>query len=126
MENFKVPELLKQMPIAERLINSLMVTLLGMGITFLSLIVLMFVIRIMSKALGTTKKEEAKVVVEDKKVEKVEEVVTDDLELIAVITAAINHYSGKSKNLVVRSYREIGNKIPDWTKAGIDKMINKG
>ncbi len=92
MGDFANPEILKTLSIGEKLINSLSVTVLGMTITFLILVILMFSIKLLSKVANRT--------VSTKLVE-------DDTELVAVITAAINEYNEGDENLVVSSYKEI-------------------
>ncbi len=92
MGDFANPEILKTLSISEKLINSIMVTVLGMGITFLILMLLMFSIKLLSKFANRV---------------KTNNVVEDDLELVAVLTAAVNEYSESDHNVVVSSYKEI-------------------
>ncbi len=93
MGDFTNPEFLNTLSLSDRLIHSLMVTILGMGITFLILILLMFSIKLLSKLANKTQK-----------VEIVEE---DDLELVAVLTAAISEYNKKNSQVLIHSYKEI-------------------
>ena len=82
-------------------------TLLGMGVVFVVLIFLAFIIgqmKLIPRFLGKKDKEEIKVNTEP--VKNTTEVVVDDLALIAVITAAIAAQEGKSADgFVVRSIR---------------------
>ncbi len=93
MGDFTNPEFLNTLSFSDKLTNSLMVTVLGMAITFFILILLMFSIKLLSKVAGKTKN-----------VEIVEE---DDLELVAVLTAAISEYNRSDSKVVVHSYKEI-------------------
>ncbi len=96
MENFANPEFIKTLSMGEKFSYSLTVTLLGMGITFLILVLLMFSIKLLSKvALKASEKTKEKGVVLEQ----------DDLELVAAISAAITEYSGK--DVVVCSYKEV-------------------
>ncbi len=100
--------------------EGLMVTVLGMGTVFCVLLIIMIVITISSKiimAIENKGKEEVPVAkTEPVPVPKAEPVIApkqDDLELIAVITAAIAMQENKSvDDLVVRSIR----RIDGWNK----------
>ena len=86
-------------------------TLLGMGVVFAVLIILAFVIsqiKVIPKLFG--EKEQDLIWYDEEEMEEDEmalaSVATDDLELIAVITAAIAAQEGKSADgFVVRSIR---------------------
>ncbi len=127
MDKFTNPELLKAMSISDRLINSIMVTILGMGITFLVLILLMFTIKGLSafaNAVNNKNKKSEPV----KSVEPAKEVVSsvkeeDDSELVAVLSAAIMASTGNATKIIVRSYREVGDSLSSWTKVGVEKMM---
>lgn len=100
-------------------------TLIGMGTVFVVLIFISFIIALLPKLTalvegkGKKEKAEAKAAAEAPKasaVPAVEEELTDDLELVAVISAAIAAYTGTSSDdFVVRSIkRSTSNK---WKKA---------
>lgn len=99
-------------------------TVIGMGTVFVVLIFISFIIALLPKLTGLVegkgkkKKEAAAAPAEAPKVEApaVEEELTDDLELVAVISAAIAAYTGSSSDdFVVRSIkRSTSNK---WKKA---------
>ena len=85
-------------------------TLLGMGVVFVVLIFLAFIIELMKfipRFLGRKDKEDTKVETKvNKEVVNTATEVVDDLELIAVITVAIAAQEGKSSDgFVVRSIR---------------------
>lgn len=119
-------ELILNMSIGEKLINSLMVTALGMGITFLVLIILFFVIKIMTFILAPKTEKISKV--EKDIIEEKESAILDDNsddEIVAVLTAAIMAYTGGRKKLIVRSFREIEPSLSQWTKLGIEETMNR-
>jgi sodium pump decarboxylase gamma subunit len=106
------------------LTHGLMVTVIGMGITFIVLLVLSYVLdlfRILSKG-PSSKKADAEEKAEKIKPEPVENISIaeetnskNDLELVAVITAAIAaSLNTTSDQLVVRSFRRIGNRSSQW------------
>ena len=107
----------------------LIVTLIGMGIVFIVLIFLVYLLEgIRIFANKDKEKKEAKTIetieelpiVEEKTEEK------DDEELIAVITAAIAQLMGSQSNLVIKSIIRISDQTPIWAKAGRqDQMLNR-
>lgn len=128
MKEFAALQDMSQMPVMERLINALIVTALGMGITFIVLILLLFAIKAMSRLLNPVKaptdlvkdqpqakKEPLQVVSQD-----------DEEELIAILIAAIAASSGQSQDQIkIRGYREVGNNIPLWSQAGVLETMNR-
>lgn len=97
-------------------------TLIGMGTTFTILIFISLLISTFSfipKLFGEKKKETTEIVAEKKAelpTESVEEELTDDLELVAVITAAIAAAEGTStEGVVIRSIKRADN--AKWKRA---------
>lgn len=106
----------------EEFIHGLMVTVIGMGVTFLALIVLSYILdlfRILAEGATSKKIEEPKqeeIVVKEEVYE--EENQEDDLELIAVITAAIAaSLDTTTDQLRVRSFRRIHSNASAWNRA---------
>ena len=92
-------------------------TVMGICIVFLILIIIMFVIKAMALFSKTPAPAETKVDV-PAAVEAAEE--TDDLELVAVITAAIAASMGTSaSSIIVKSYKKVG----AWNKAGRREVL---
>ena len=119
--------LLSQAPLSERMKTAALNTVLGMGIVFAVLILMIFIISLLKYLPGLlsgSNKEKASQVNEtgsviDTSAENVnyeEADLTDDHELVAVITAAISAYSSEvnpdelSGGFVVRSIRKINNR----------------
>ncbi|NLM12349.1 MAG: OadG family protein [Epulopiscium sp.] len=108
----------------EEFLNGLMVTVIGMGVTFLALIALSYILdifRILAEGPSSKKVEEPKqeeiVIKEEVYEEEIPE--QDDLELIAVITAAIAaSLDTTTDQLRVRSFRRINSNTSAWSKAG--------
>jgi sodium pump decarboxylase gamma subunit len=101
------------------------ITLFSMGIVFLTLLLISFVLDLFKVIFA--KKEE--------KVKKTEvapiaqatsaAVVEDDNELVAVITAALAAHIGKSTDqLIVRSIVQVGNQEPAWAQTGRIELMN--
>ena len=113
----------------ETLVFGLQVTVIGVGMVFVALIALIFIISLQDKILsGFTKKKPEKV--ETPKVETAQVVSAsqseakkeDQDELIAVIAAAISAYNGQQ--VVVKNIRRVtGNAGLPWASASrIDNM----
>ena len=105
-------------------------TVMGILIVFLILVIIMMVIKAMALFSGEKKPKNKQTSLADsapvqKATEAVTETVpeTDELELVAVITAAIAAMTGEStSDFVVRSYK----KIPggSWNKAGRMEILD--
>lgn len=105
------------------------VTLLGLLIVFVCLILIILIVVIMSsimKERPKRKEPEAEVRFEEeihKPLPEVPTVEVENLELVAVITAAVAAFMGESPSkLVVRSYKRVS---PDsaWARAGRSAQI---
>ncbi len=105
-------------------------TVMGILIVFLILVIIMMVIKAMALFSGEKKpKNKQASLVESAPVQKATETVaetapeTDDLELVAVITAAIAAMTGEStSDFVVRSYKKVNGNA--WNKAGRMEVLD--
>lgn len=122
MEKFADPALFDTLTTGEKTIGALITTCMGMGITFIVLLLLWTVIVAMSKVLAKTQKTaisenaaESAAVQED----------INDTELVAVITAAISAYEAStghtSSNIVVRKITRIAGNA--WANAGMTECL---
>ena len=106
--------------LGEKMGRAVLNTALGIGIVFLMLVLISFVISCL-KIVNRPAKTETKPVPQDTPVNAPVEEETDDLELIAVISAAICAYEQAQGNdipadsLVVRSIRKVNKS--KWQKA---------
>ena len=116
------------MTAGEKLMGSLQVTILGVGIVFVALMLLFVVITGMNKTLNNSSKEAAKTQPVEPKVEPKPEVIEeeqDETELVAVITAAVAaslHTS--THNIVVRNITRTPDNTPAWAKSGRMEQIS--
>lgn len=126
MKEFAALQDMSQMPVMERLINALIVTVLGMGITFIVLIALMYTIKLMS-AFFNKKTEPTPLVSAPAPVAVVpDKEVSDDEELVAILIAAVASASGQSyEKIKLRGYREVGIDLPLWSQAGVLETMNR-
>lgn len=104
------------------------VMILGLAAVFLALTIIVLVINILNKAVNkeaATEKKDKDINVEDNKLDEkqstvtIDNEVTDDSELIAVITAAVAASLNRSThNIIVRRVERIRGNRSQWNKAG--------
>ena len=106
--------------------EGLIVTALGMGVTFAALIALSFMLDVLRILFYKEKKAPIQLVKE--KPVKPSEEVTEELdqgELVAVITAAIAaSLQTTTHNILVRNITRVGDATPVWGKSGRLDQIN--
>lgn len=105
----------------EQFVYGLIVTLIGIGVVFVVLIALVYLIEgIRIFANKNKPKKEAKVVetIEEVTEIKYEVAKEDNNELIAAISAALAYVMGNGSNLVIKSIVRAGDQTPVWAKAG--------
>ncbi|MCI8648276.1 MAG: OadG family protein [Firmicutes bacterium] len=121
MEQFANPETMHSLSMGEKLAGAGITTIMGMGITFLVLILLWGCVAIMTKFTYRPKKEEkpqASAAPAATPAAPAAPAAADD-SLIAVISAAIAAYEGGSaNNLVVRKISRISGDTTVWGDAG--------
>lgn len=124
MKEFATLQDLTQMPLMERLINGLIVTVLGMGITFIVLILLWASIKLMSFVFN--KKDAPPSLVSEPMAISAVDQEEEDEELVAVFMAAIAAASGQDyEKIKLRGYREVGINLPLWGQAGVLETMNR-
>jgi len=123
---FGDPDIIQTLSISDKLYAGMMATVLGMGITFASLIILQFAIGFMEKLLNRP----AKQTIREKRLPAAgaplpEEPVASDNELIAVISSVIAlQLKTSTDNIVIRNIEKIETPSPAWNRAGILEQMN--
>lgn len=135
LERFADPGILETMSFGEKMLASTYVAILGMGITFLALVILWGAIAVMSRVIaGFEDKNKAALAVSKAAAAPaaaapapaVAAPETDDMEVVAVITAAIAAMTQKPLSQIhVRSIRRLDHTLPAWQRAGIQKQVSK-
>lgn len=119
---------------SDTLIYSLIVTLFGMGIVFIVLIVLQYILKSMelifhrkkSSDLAVTQVSAAKAADASAPMETAFEAYEDDEQLTAVITAAVVSCMGGNSNIIVRNIRRVNDYTPAWGKVSrTEQMANR-
>jgi len=130
LDQLASPELILGMSNADKISAGLLVTALGMGITFVVLTFLWIAIVVMSRLInGNPHKVEKPVVIQKKAAPVIPtSVVADsnevDEELIAVITAAIAACLNTSQNnIIVKNITEFPTRQVAWSRAGVMEQI---
>ena len=122
LTKFSDPETMQSLTTMQRLMAGLVTTILGMGITFVSLVALQFVIGIMAK-LQPEAKPVAVLPEEEPVVQEVS--ATQDEELVAAITTVLAMQLKTSvSNIVIRNIQRVGDSSSAWQRAGISEHMN--
>ena len=132
MQKFADPELIKQMGVADKMAASLVVTMLGMGITFVVLTLLWGMIAIMTKVLTKPIKKAEPVVITQPSATPVAAPAKDatlveetDESLIAVITAAIAaSIQRPAQTIIVKNIRRSTGGTPAWASAAKQEQLD--
>ncbi|HCX63005.1 OadG family protein [Sedimentibacter sp.] len=116
------------MPIGERFLNSIAITILGMLVVFAVLIIIAYsleLLRIMFKDKNTIEKSVPEKT-EPVKVVPVTQENVEDIDLILLITAAIAADEGSSTDdFFVRSIKPLAQKDTIWASAGRQQNMSK-
>jgi len=133
MERFADPEYFDTLTMGEKAIGGGITTLMGMGVTFIILILLAGIIVVMARLLNKTEKKpksgDAVSATETKTSSQsgamAQTLETNQGDLIAVIMAAIASFEGNSvtSNLVVRKINRVAGPALAWNTAGQQDCI---
>jgi sodium pump decarboxylase gamma subunit len=122
------PQAIKNLSFLEKIAGGLVVSCLGMGITFLALIILQFIIGLLARFAAPPSPEPLPKT-ETGSVAAVDEPdgQAEDEELVAIISAAIAmSLQPAGKEVIIRNIRRIKTPSLAWSKAGIlDQMNNR-
>lgn len=130
LATFANADLIESLSFGDKISAGLMTTVLGMGITFSALVILLFIITWMNKLLNKTPTPSAEPVkVQSPKKTSVTPSSTsktdNDNEIVAAITTAIAmSLKTSASNIVIRNIEKIDNSSPQWNKAGIIEQMN--
>ncbi len=129
IERLADPELMKQMSTSDKLAGALIVTILGMLITFVVLLILWGLIAVMTKMMYKPVQQKPAITpaappvtpVEDTAVSGTEE----DEELIAVITAAIAASMQRPiQTIIVKNIKRSEHRMPAWANVAKHEQLD--
>lgn len=134
---FLDPNTIHSLSGSEKFLASIFVTLLGMATTFVGLIIIQYLIGFMSKGVVAYENSVAKSAAKSVKTPEptvsapatvapvVAEVVEDEEELIAVLTAAVAVMMQKSTSqIVIRNVRQVNGPSLAWSSVGRTEVMN--
>lgn len=130
LKQFADPNVIQSLSITDKLIGGLITTLLGMGITFIALIILQIIISWMDRLINRTATVTGAAplpasVAAPETTPAATPNLQDDQELVAVLTAAIAMKMKTSVgNIVIRNIEKIEDRSPAWNRAGIIEQMN--
>ena len=138
LEVFKDPSTIHTLTQGQKFIASLMVTVLGMGVTFVGLIAIQYMMQLTSIIVRGIENRINRPVTVDKSPSVQPEIIqivptqvqnedAGDIteELIAVITAAIaSSLDTHTSNIVVKNIRRVNHAEPAWANAGRAEQLN--
>ncbi len=128
LEAFKHEETFSQMIMSDKLLATGYVIILGMGITFIALVLIWWITVLMSKTIQTIEAKNAIVEVKPQVAQPISAAIVntdDDEELIAVISAAIAASLNTSmENFKVTNIRRLSDSTPTWGKIGRSDVMN--
>ncbi len=122
LTKFADPETMRALTTTQRVVAGLITTALGMGITFISLVILQIIIVIMAKltAENTVKKEKVKPLATTEEKGTDADKLLQDEEIVAAITTSLALQLKTSvSNIVIRNIEKVESSSPAWHKAGL-------
>jgi glutaconyl-CoA/methylmalonyl-CoA decarboxylase subunit delta len=127
LTQFANPETLKLLSFSDKLVAGLVTTLLGMGITFIALVILQVLISWMDRLINRSVDQPAQALAPPLPAAQVAltPAITDGDELVAVISAVIAaKLKTSGDNIVIRNIEKIEDRSPVWNRAGIIEQMN--
>ncbi|NLD19555.1 MAG: OadG family protein [Clostridiales bacterium] len=128
MELFSNPETMHSLSMGDKLIGGCITMLMGMGITFIVLLLLWGFVGVMGRVLNTGRKgdkasKETSAAAAPSVAAPVQ--AASDDSLIAVITAAVAAYQGAggAGNLIVRKISRVSGQVTPWSNAAREDCI---
>lgn len=128
MEIFSNPETIHSLSFGEKLLGVGFTMVLGMGITFISLVILKGVMEIMTRVLVEKKKPvavaETVATSPQPEVQEVEEPHNDEAVIAAITVALSAKLKTPMSNIVIRNIRKVGGSKNSWNHVGIIEQMN--
>lgn len=129
IERLADPELMKQMSTSDKVMGALVVTIMGMLITFAVLLILWGLIAIMTKILHKPVQQKPAVAPATPQITPVEDSVVseteEDEELVAVITAAIAASLQRPiQTIIVKNIKRSEHRVPAWANVAKHEQLD--
>jgi glutaconyl-CoA/methylmalonyl-CoA decarboxylase subunit delta len=125
LQKFADPEVMQTLSLSNRLIAGLITTMLGMGITCISLIILQIVIQLTTRFAAPKQEKEVSVAADALSKNSNNNQPLPEEEIVAAITTALAVQLKTSvSNIVIRNIEKVGETSSTWHKAGIAEQMN--
>lgn len=126
LQKFADPEVMKALSLSDRLFAGLITTLLGMGITFISLVILQIVIQLTARLAAPKPEKKVSADVEEVALDNsASNSLSHEEEIVAAITTALAVQLKTSvSNIVIRNIEKVGEPSSSWHKAGVAEHMN--
>lgn len=128
MEIFSNPETIHSLSFGEKLLGVGFTMVLGMGITFISLVILKGVMEVMTRVLVEKKKPvavaETAATLPQPEVQEVEESHNDEAVIAAITVALSAKLKTPMSNIVIRNIRKVEGSKNSWNHVGIIEQMN--
>lgn len=119
MQVFSSPATIHNLEVTDKLIASLITTLLGVGIVFVALTILLLVTSWMHKLIQPKAVHAPLPSTEEKPADD------NEGELVAAISAAITMtMESDQSTIIIRNIRRVNDFHPQWSRAGIHSQLN--
>ncbi len=127
LAKFSDPEVIGTLSLTQRLLAGLITTVLGMGITFLALVILQIVTSLFEKLAPThtAALQPAPAPAPAPAPTHEPDQKQQDEELIAAITVALaTQLQTTTSNIVIRNIRKLDDHSPTWNRVGLAEQMN--
>jgi len=126
LAHFSDPASIKGLSVSQKMLASLVTTLLGMGITFVALVILQMVTSLLGKLAPEKKSSSTALPSDELPADKAApNMDRNDEELVAAITSTLALLLEKpASSIVVKNITRIDKAAPAWSRAGITDQMN--
>lgn len=123
LTKFSDPEVIQSLTASQRIFAGLITTVLGMGITFVALIILQIITSLFEK-IAPTRIAAQQPLAQDAPEQMLADAQKDE-ELVAVITATLAmQLQTAASNIVIQNIRKLEDHSPTWNKVGLAEQMN--
>lgn len=125
LAKFSDPDVIGTLTLTQRMFAGLITTILGMGITFLALIILQIVTSLFEKLAPTHTAALQPVPATEPAPKQEPDQKQQDEELVAAITVALaTQLQTTTSNIVIRNIRKLDDHSSTWNKVGLAEQMN--
>lgn len=125
LAKFSDPEVIGTLSLTQRMLAGLITTILGMGITFLALVILQIVTSLFEKLAPAHTAALQSAPAPEPVPKQEHDQKQQDEELVAAITVALaTQLQTATSNIVIQNIRKLDDHSPTWNKVGLAEQMN--